>query len=90
MENKDSSRSVFQLIWGMALLLAGVGVFVRIPQVMPQIEQIELFKGSLWIIRFCFYVMGILLLGGGIQKLIGYFRTSPPGSSQRPSDTADS
>ena len=87
--NEKSSRSMLQLIWGIALLLAGVGVFVRIPQVMPDIAEIELFKGSLWIIRICFYIMGIILIGGGLKKVVDHVRTSPSGSSQRPSDNAD-
>jgi hypothetical protein len=86
MENNDSSRSMLQLVWGIALVLAGVGVFVRIPQVMPKLEQIALFQGSFWIIRFCFILLGVLLIGGGMKKVLRHFRSSPEG----PSDTTDS
>jgi hypothetical protein len=70
----------FQLIWGIALLLAGIGVFFRIPQVMPRIEQIESFAAISGFIRFCFYLMGALLVGGGAQKIYRHFRTTdrPP------------
>jgi hypothetical protein len=61
--------SISQSIWGVALTLAGLGVFYRIPEVMPRIEQIEQFSSASGIIRFCFYVMGILLVAGGGKKI---------------------
>jgi hypothetical protein len=81
MENKnkqDSTREPRhgsgQLIWGLALVLAGLGVFYRIPQVMPKIETIGQFASASWFIRFCFYFMGLFLVGGGAKKVIGYYR----------------
>jgi len=65
----DSKKSTFQTIWGAALLLAGIGVFIRVPQVMPKIESIEQFSQISSIIRFSFYFMGALLIGGGAKKL---------------------
>lgn len=62
-----------QLIWGGALLVAGFGVFYRIPQVMPQIESIEYFKSSIVIIRIFFYIMGAMLVYGGGRKLFMYY-----------------
>ena len=58
--------------WGIALVLAGIGVFIRIPQVMPQIETIEHFSSAIFIIRFCFYLLGILLIVGGAKKIYDY------------------
>jgi hypothetical protein len=66
---KDPSKNIGQLIWGAALLLAGIGVFIRIPQVMPKIAEIEQFAGVTGIIRFCFYFIGIMLIGGGAKKI---------------------
>lgn len=74
--NKNASSG--QMIWGVALVLAGLGVFYRIPQVLPQIATIEYFAGALWIIRLCFYLMGIILIGGGAKKIIRYYRTRTP------------
>ena len=71
---KDRSKTVMQLIWGIALVLAGAGVFFRIPQVMPKIETIEWFSSSLWFVRFCFYFLGILLIAGGSKKIYYYYR----------------
>ena len=77
-KQEPSSNGTLQLIWGIALALAGVGVFVRIPQVMPKIAQIEVFSTSTGIIRICIYLMGIILLGGGIQKIYRYVISSKP------------
>ena len=65
----DSKKSTIQTIWGVALLLAGIGVFIRVPQVMPKIESIEQFSQISSIIRFSFYFMGALLIGGGAKKI---------------------
>ena len=62
-----------QLIWGIALLIAGLGVFYRIPQVMPNLIKIEQFESVIWFIKFCFYFMGIILCGGGIKKIYKHF-----------------
>ena len=70
-----------QIIWGALLLLAGVGVFYRIPQVMPTIEKIEQFSSSIFFIRFCFYLIGVMLIGGGIKKVYSNYRKSDAGES---------
>jgi hypothetical protein len=66
--------SSVQLVWGILLLLAGLGMFYRIPQVMPKIQSIEHFSSSIIFIRFCFYLVGVLLVGGGIKKIYGHYR----------------
>ena len=68
------SRRQFQTVWGIALVLAGIGVFYRIPQVMPQIESAGYFPDALGFVRFCFYFLGVALLFGGGRKLIGLHR----------------
>jgi len=73
-------RSIVQLIWGVMLVLAGIGVFVRIPQVMPKIKQIEHFSSVMPFIYFCFYLLGILLIAGGSKKIYDhYFGTEEEG-----------
>lgn len=64
-------RDIFQTVWGVALLLMGIGVFFRAPYVMEQVAEIEYFVSVLVFIRICFYLMGIVLIGGGIKKLYG-------------------
>ena len=69
-------KSDIQLIWGIALVVAGIGVLFRIPQVMPQIKQIEYFASIIYFVYFCFYVMAILLIGGGAKKIFTYLKGS--------------
>ena len=70
---KRKNKAVVQLIWGIALVSVGIGLFFRIPQVMPRIAEIEQFSQVLFFIRFCFYLMGILLIGGGSKKIYKYY-----------------
>ncbi len=72
-----------QLAWAVALILAGLGVFYRIPQVMPRVREIAYFSGIMPFIYFCFYLMGILLVGGGVKKLIGLYRRRGEGEDGR-------
>ena len=64
-----SHKSHLQLAWGVILVLTGVGLLFRIPQVMPQIRQIEYFASVIPFIYFCFYFMAVFLIGGGLRKL---------------------
>jgi len=66
---KDENKVVVQIIWGIALTLAGIGVIFRIPQVIPRIEKIEQFASMIFFIRFSFYLLGMLLIGGGLKKI---------------------
>lgn len=68
------NKTVVQIVWGIALVLVGIGVFFRIPQVMPRIEQIEQFSSIMFFIRFCFYFLGVLLIGGGVKKIYDNYR----------------
>lgn len=72
MTKKQVNQS--QIIWAIALILAGLGVFYRIPQVMPNIEQIPRFANAAGFIKFCFYFIGIFLIGGGLKKLYHQYR----------------
>ena len=73
---EDNLKSKIQFIWGILLLLAGFGVFFRIPQVMPEIKEIEHFSRYIFFIYFCFYLIGILLIVGGGKKVYAYFKQS--------------
>ena len=63
-----------QVVWAVLLILAGLGVFYRIPQVMPAIERIPIFANASMSIRFCFYFIGVFLIGGGCKKLYQQYR----------------
>ena len=68
------TRNLVQLVWGIALVLAGIGVFFRIPYVMPKVEKIEQFAGVMFFIRMSFYLLGILLISGGAQKIFDHYK----------------
>jgi hypothetical protein len=66
----DHDRNAqFQLVWGLLLVIAGIGLLFRIPQVMPQIRQIEYFSGVIPFIYFCMYFIALFLIAGGVRKL---------------------
>jgi cobalamin biosynthesis protein CobD/CbiB len=70
----QKEKNKLQLIWGGVLLLAGIGVFFRIPQLMPEIKKIEHFVDYIPFIYFCFYLIGILLVVGGARKVYQYLK----------------
>jgi uncharacterized membrane protein HdeD (DUF308 family) len=88
MGNSSGHRSNLQLIWGVVLMIVGIAVFVRIPQVMPELEKIQQFKGVTGFIRICFYAMGIILIGGGAKKLVKYFQNRGDTSETPPDNNS--
>jgi hypothetical protein len=75
MKKKDQPKNHFQLIWAGVLVSAGIGVFLEIPQKMSQLVQLWQSPAKIWAARICFYLLGILLIGGGIRKIIKYFQS---------------
>jgi hypothetical protein len=69
----SDKKSNFQVVWGGALIMMGILVFFRIPQVMPEIERIGTFSSSIGFIKFCFYFMAVMLIAGGGKKLYRQF-----------------
>jgi len=65
----DNSKATLQLIWGLLLVMAGLGLIFRIPQLIPQIRQIQSLDAALPFIYFCFYFMAVILIGGGARKI---------------------
>lgn len=70
----SKQKNQFHIIWGIILVMAGIAVFFRIPQVMPKIAQIEQFSSVMGFIKFCFYFLGVLLIGGGGKKIVENYR----------------
>jgi len=69
-------KNKLQFVWGVLLLLAGIGVFFRIPQIMPEIKKIEHFAVYIPFIYFSFYLIGILLVVGGGRKVYHHLKQS--------------
>lgn len=72
----NQKKNNLQIFYGVALILAGLGVFYRIPQVMPKILAMEQFVAVKPFLYFCFYLIGVMLIGGGIKKVHKYYRDS--------------
>lgn len=73
----SDNRSTPQLIWGTALVLAGIGVFYRIPQVIPALlEQYDYFSTVKYFVYFVCYLLAVLLIIGGGRKIYAYFKNS--------------
>ena len=70
----DKSKIYFQIVWGILLVLAGVGVLFRIPQVMPKIKTIEHIAAAIGFVYFCFYLLGFLLILGGARKIFANYK----------------
>ncbi|MCD6185150.1 MAG: hypothetical protein J7K84_05080 [Deltaproteobacteria bacterium] len=66
----SDNKTIIQIVWGIVLSATGLGVFFAIPQKMIEIEKSGFFSSNLFFIKFSFYLIGILLLGGGIKKIL--------------------
>ena len=62
-------KEKFQVIYGIVLILVGVGVFFKIPYVMPKVMEINYFSGAILVIEFSFYLLGGLVVLVGAKKI---------------------
>jgi hypothetical protein len=70
-------KSYIEAIWGGALLLMGVAVMFRIPQIMAKLSGIKQYESGNPFLQFCLYLIGVLLIGGGIKKLYAVLKQPP-------------
>jgi len=68
----DNNNKV-QLIWGIALVLMGVGVFFRVPVVIEKISDAVDMNSGFYFFRFSFYLIAVILIGGGVKKIHNYW-----------------
>jgi hypothetical protein len=68
MDNKNK----IQLIWGVALVLMGIAVFFRVPVVIEKMSDSVELNSGLYFLRFSFYLIAVILIGGGIKKIQKY------------------
>ena len=78
----STKQTTMQTVWGALLIFAGLGVFYRIPQVMARIEGLGDFSSKAFFIRFCFYLMGIMLIGGGAKKIYHNYQSMRQGATK--------
>jgi len=64
-------EALFQLIWGIALTYAGIMMLIYIPQKLAEIRQN--FSSGIFFLRFCLYMISILLIAGGGKKIYNHF-----------------
>ena len=82
----NDAQRYLQLIWGVALTAAGIGVLVILPHRMEQIRELrqaEPFAIDMLFLWFCFGLLGVLLIGGGLRKIYHQIRSA---SSSRPAN----
>lgn len=65
----------------------GIGVIVMIPQRMQQLQAINYSSSATIFIRFSFYLIAILLIGGGIKKFFPSSPSSKEDSSENPMES---
>jgi hypothetical protein len=68
------SGITLQLIWGLLLVLMGMALIFRSPQVMERIVQIEYYAPISWLIRIILYFIAVILIGGGSKKIWAIFK----------------
>ena len=66
---KTKPQAILQIIWGLLLMTAGLGLIFRISRIIPGIEQVEAYSSDLAFKEFCLYVIAVFLAGGGIKKI---------------------
>lgn len=71
----EKKNGPLDLIWAILLVAAGTGVLIKIPEKIAQIAEIPSLSGGIFFIRLCFYLMAILLIGGGVLKVKKYLNT---------------
>jgi hypothetical protein len=89
MEPTKRSTNNIQLIWGAALILVGVSVFFKVPLVVPKLKAMALSEGTIGFFSVCLYIIGFILVGGGVRKWIQHFKPEDESSGANPSENDD-
>lgn len=78
---------VFHAVYGIALVAVGTGLFFKTDEILQKTETFPILANSQWFSRICIYFIGIILLGGGVQKISRYFRSTNSEASDKPADS---
>ena len=60
---------LYHTIWGAVLVVTGIAVFFRIPQVVPQLKETYQLGSAVSLLYFSLYLLGVLLISGGLLKI---------------------
>jgi hypothetical protein len=63
------NKAIFQMIWGVMLVLMGIALIFRTPFVMERIVQIEYYADIKWLVQIILYVIAAMLIVGGSKKI---------------------
>jgi hypothetical protein len=77
----DRQPNMLQMIWGGLLAAAGIGVFIMLPRRMAQIaeaRQADPTSFEMLFLWFCFGLLGVLLIGGGLRKIYRCLKAPHP------------
>lgn len=69
-----SGQEILQLVWGAALAFMGLAFFFRIPGIMEQVKQMDYLFSVQVFLRFCFYLMAVILVSGGCKKIYSFLQ----------------
>jgi hypothetical protein len=67
-------KNKFTFYYGIILIAVGLGVFYRIPAVIPRVAAIDYFSSKLFLVKFSFYMLGIFLMIAGGIRVYRYFK----------------
>ncbi|RLC02804.1 MAG: hypothetical protein DRI57_29745, partial [Deltaproteobacteria bacterium] len=85
-QTMNQKKSIIQIIWGIALILAGVGIFCVMPQRISQMETMDVSSFYIYFTCFCFALIAVLLLGGGSKKIYDNCQNLAPDSDRESED----
>lgn len=88
MKNSEHRKATAQLVWAVALILMGLALFFYIPQD-PRFAEISQSSAKTGYIKLCFYLIAVLLVGGGVRKIVLYVRPAESTDGSGPSDNTD-
>lgn len=70
------NKKQFQIAYGIVLIGVGIGVFLKVPYVMPKVTAINYFVNATLVIEFSFYLLGGLVILAGVKKIFKILNTT--------------
>ena len=70
------NKKQFQIVYGIVLVAVGIGVFLKVPYVMPKVVTINYFAGATLVIEFSFYFLGGLVVLAGAKKIFKFMNST--------------
>lgn len=66
----NDKKNSMQRIWGIALVFMGAALIFRVPEIIEKLKDTPLFVSGRLFVQFCFYFMSLVLIVGGIKKIL--------------------